>query len=74
MGTLTEKAPWFLWPFTIVWDLVTSLLVLVGRIICAALGLALMAVGVLVTMTVVGAWVGIPLTTLGMLLLVRALF
>lgn len=74
MATLTEKAPWFLWPFTLLWDLVTSILVLVGRILCAALGLVLMAVGVLVAMTVVGAWVGIPLATLGMLLLVRALF
>lgn len=74
MGSLTEKAPWFLWPFTIAWDVVTSILVLVGRIICAALGLALMAVGVMLTMTMVGAWVGIPLATLGMLLLVRALF
>lgn len=74
LASLTEKAPWFLWPFTLVWDLVTNLLILVGRILCAALGFALMVVGVLVTMTVVGAWVGIPLTTLGALLLVRALF
>jgi hypothetical protein len=74
MGTLTEKAPWFLWPLTIVWDLATSILVLVGRILCAALGFALMAVGVLVTMTIVGAWVGVPLATLGALLMVRAIF
>jgi len=74
VGSLTAKAPWFLWPVTIVWDLVTGILVLVGRILCAALGLALMAVGVLATMTVVGAWVGIPLATLGTLLLVRAIF
>jgi hypothetical protein len=74
MGSLTAKAPWFLWPLTIVWDVATSILVLVGRIICAALGLALMAVGVMLTMTMVGAWVGVPLATLGMLLMVRALF
>jgi hypothetical protein len=74
MASLTERSPWFLWPLTIVWDLTTSILILVGRIICAALGFALMAVGVLLTMTMVGAWVGIPLATLGLLLLVRALF
>ena len=74
MGSLTEKAPWFLWPLTIVWDLATTILILVGRIICAALGFALMAVGVMVAMTVVGAWLGVPLAALGLLLMVRALF
>lgn len=74
MASLTAKSPWFLWPFTLVWDLVTTLLELVGRIICAALGLALMALGILVTMTKVGAWIGIPLATLGALLMARALF
>lgn len=72
--SLTAKAPWFLWPFTLLWDFVTGVLAIVGRILCAALGLVLMAVGILVTMTVVGAWVGIPLTSLGLLLLVRAVF
>ena len=74
MASLTSKSPWFLWPFTLVWDLVTGVLELVGRILCAAFGLALMAVGVLLTMTKVGAWIGIPLATLGVMLLARALF
>jgi hypothetical protein len=74
MGSLTAKSPWFLWPFTLTWDLVTGVLELVGRILCAALGFMLMAVGVLLTMTKVGAWLGIPLAALGLLLLARALF
>jgi len=74
MGSLTARAPWFLWPLTLLWDLLTAVLALVGRIVCGLLGLALMMVGILVTMTVVGAWVGIPLASLGLLLLVRAVF
>ena len=74
MASLTAKAPWFLWPFTLIWDLVTSVLELVGRIICAALGFVLMALGILIAMTGIGAWVGVPLATLGALLMARALF
>jgi len=74
VASLTAKAPWFLWPFTLVWDLLTTVLELVGRLLCLALGLVLMMVGVFATLTVVGAWVGIPLAVLGLLLLVRALF
>jgi hypothetical protein len=70
--------PWILWPLVALWKalwaLVTTILTLVGRIICAVLGLALMMVGGLLAMTLVGAWVGIPLATFGLLLLVRALF
>ncbi len=46
----------------------------VGRLVCAALGLVLMMGGVAVTLSVIGAPVGIPLAALGFLLLVRALF
>lgn len=38
------------------------------------LALALMATGVAATMTVVGAIVGIPLFSFGLLLLIRSLF
>jgi hypothetical protein len=74
MASLTSRAPWFLWPLTMVWDLVGTLLVLVGRLLCALLGLTLMMVGSLAVMSVVGAWIGVPLAALGLLLLVRALF
>lgn len=69
-----QRTPWFLWPFALLWGLVTTVLKLVGRILCAVLGLALMMVGVLLMMTIVGAWVGVPLAVFGLLLLVRALF
>jgi hypothetical protein len=66
--------PWFLWPFVAVWRLLTMILALTGRIICAVLGLVFMAVGVTVSLSIVGAPLGVPLAAFGMLLLARSLF
>ena len=75
MNTAAERAtPLLLWPFVALWGLVGFVLRTVGRILCAVLGLALMAAGVALTLTVVGAIIGIPLAAFGLLLLVRALF
>jgi hypothetical protein len=69
-----KQIPWILWPFYAVWRLLTFILELTGRIICAVAGLALMAAGVAITVTVVAAPIGIPMAAFGFLLLVRALF
>jgi hypothetical protein len=69
-----RNVPLLLWPFYAIWRLLTFILELVGRFLCAILGLALMAVGVFVTLTIVAAPVGIPLAAFGLLLLVRAVF
>lgn len=66
--------PWFLWPFVALWRLLTFVLRATGRVVAAVLGLALLAVGIVLSMTVVGAVVGIPLAILGFLLLLRAVF
>ncbi|MEM7501576.1 MAG: hypothetical protein AAF417_06010 [Pseudomonadota bacterium] len=63
-----------LWPFVAVWRLVTFVLVLTGRLLCAILGLLIMAIGVAVTLSVVGAPLGVPLAVFGVLLVIRALF
>jgi len=63
-----------LWPFKALWALVSLILGAVGRILCAVLGLAVMAAGVALSLTVVGAIVGAPLVVFGGLLVVRALF
>jgi hypothetical protein len=65
---------WLLWPFVAVWKLLTLILEVTGRIISAVLGLVFMAVGVTISLSVVGAPLGIPIAALGMLLLVRSLF
>lgn len=69
-----RRVPLLLWPFYAVWLLLTAILEVVGRLLCGVLGLGLMAAGVAITITVLGAPVGIPLASLGLLLLVRALF
>jgi hypothetical protein len=69
-----RRTPWILWPFVAIWRLLTFVLELTGRIICAALGLGCMAVGVAITLSVIGAPLGIPIAVLGMLLVIRALF
>jgi len=69
-----RPVPWYLWPFWALWRLVTFVLRATGRLLCGVLGLALMIVGAVLSLTVVGAPVGVPLVLLGVLLVVRALF
>ncbi len=69
-----KRVPILLWPFYAIWRIVTFIFELTGRIICALIGLALMAAGVAITITVVAAPIGIPIAAFGFLLLVRALF
>ncbi len=62
------------WPFVALWRLVTWILGLTGRVLAIALGLVFMVVGVIVTLTVIGAIVGVPLFLFGVLLVLRGLF
>ena len=70
----SKKVSWVLWPFVALWRLVTFILEMTGRFVAILLGFVLIAVGVLVSMTVLGAVVGIPLALFGLLLLFRGLF
>lgn len=74
MSSDDRQIPWLLWPFYAIWRLLTLILEITGRIICAVLGLALMAAGVAVTLSIVAAPIGIPVAVFGFLLLIRALF
>lgn len=69
-----KKGSWILWPFVALWRLVTFILEMTGRFVAILLGFVLMAVGVLVSLTVVGAVVGVPLALFGLLLVFRGLF
>ena len=69
-----KKTPWILWPFVALWQFLATIIKLTGRLIAVILGLVLMIVGVIVSFTVIGAIVGIPLFTLGLLLIVRGFF
>lgn len=69
-----RNVPLLLWPFYAVWRLLTLVLELVGRLVCALIGLTLIAAGVAASLSIIGAIAGIPLASLGFLLLVRSIF
>ena len=74
MGDSNRHIPLLLWPFYAIWRLLSLILELLGRLLCAVLGIVLMAAGVAVSLSIVGAIVGIPLASFGFLLLVRSMF
>ena len=69
-----KKIPWFLWPFVALWRLVTWILEMTGRFVAILLGIVFMVVGVIVTLTVIGAIIGVPMFLFGVLLVLRGLF
>jgi hypothetical protein len=75
MTTQTKHpTPWYLWPFVGLWRLLATIVELTGRFVAMVLGIVLIVVGVLVSLTVIGAIVGIPLALIGLLLFLRGLF
>jgi hypothetical protein len=62
------------WPIVALWRLVTTLLALTGRLVLTIVGLILILVGAVLTITVIGAPLGIPLIITGLLFLARGLF
>ncbi|MCX5638994.1 MAG: hypothetical protein NTX52_15065 [Planctomycetota bacterium] len=69
-----KRVPWFLWPFVAVWELLAMVLNVTGRLLAAVLGVALMVVGIVLIVTVVGAPLGIPFVIFGLLLMIRSIF
>jgi hypothetical protein len=61
-------------PFKLVWGVLTWVLNLSGRFIAILIGLVSMVVGVLLTITIIGGIVGIPLFIFGFMLILRGLF
>jgi len=68
------KTPWVLWPFVALWRLVTWILAMTGRLVAILLGIVFMVVGVIATLTVIGAIIGVPMFLFGVLLVFRGLF
>ena len=66
--------PWYLWPFAAIWKLLAVIVELTGRLVAMILGVVLVLVGGLVSLTVIGAIVGIPLALIGLLLFLKGLF
>jgi hypothetical protein len=74
MNDTKRPIPWYLWPFWLIWKLVVGIIEFTGRIVGAILGLVLMIVGVIVSLTIVGLIIGAPLILFGFLLVLRSLF
>ncbi|MBK8782951.1 MAG: hypothetical protein IPO22_14350 [Anaerolineales bacterium] len=75
MTTQTKQhIPWYLWPFAAIWKLLAVIVEMTGRFVAMVLGLVLILVGFIVSLTIVGAIVGIPLAVIGLLLLLRGIF
>ena len=70
----STATPLLAMPFVFVWRLLGFIVMLSSRIAGALLGFVLMVAGVALTMSVIGAVAGIPLSVFGFLLLLRALF
>jgi hypothetical protein len=69
-----SKIPWYLWPFTAIWKLLATIVEMTGRFVAMVLGILLIIVGIIVSLTIVGAIIGIPLAVVGLLLLLRGMF
>ena len=65
---------WYLWPFVAIWKLIAVIVEMTGRFLAMVLGVVFIIVGVIVSLTIVGAIVGIPLAIIGLLLLFRGIF
>lgn len=74
MTTQKRHIPWYLWPFAAIWKLLAVIVEMTGRFVAMVLGIVLVIVGVLISLTIVGAIVGVPLALIGLLLFFRGLF
>ncbi len=74
MDSRSHNVHWLLWPVYVLWKLVATIIELTGRFVAILLGFVLIVAGVLVSLTIVGAIVGIPLALFGLMLTIRGIF
>ena len=74
MATATRNTPILLWPVLAVWKIITFFANAVGILITLLLGFVLMVSGFLLTSTIIGAIIGVPLFIAGLLLFIRGLY
>jgi len=74
MSTHAKSLSWLLWPFIALFKLVAAIIELTGRFVAILLGFVLLFVGAIVSLTIVGAIVGIPLMIFGGMLMIRGIF
>lgn len=64
----------FTWPILLLWKLVTFTCNAIGILLALFLGSALMVGGYVLTSTIIGALLGLPMMFFGFFLVVRALY
>lgn len=69
-----RDTPFFLWPFVALWRLLSGVVGLAGRLVLLVIGFVLVVIGAVLTITVVGSVIGLPLALVGLLLMVRSIF
>lgn len=74
MTAQKQSLPWYLWPFAALWKLLAVIVEMTGRLLAMVLGVVLIIAGVIVSLTIIGAIVGIPLAIVGFLLFLRGMF
>jgi hypothetical protein len=74
MTTQKRNIPWYLWPFAAIWKLLALIVEMTGRFVAMTLGIVFVIVGVIVSLTIIGAIVGVPLAVIGLLLFFRGMF
>lgn len=74
--TTTQKhhTHWYFWPFRAIWRLLATIVEMVGRFTAMLIGILLILAGILISLTLIGAIIGIPLALTGFLLLLRGIF
>lgn len=66
--------PWFLWPVAAVLELFTNLIEVIFRFFAAVIGFLFILAGILLSLTLIGAILGIPLVSAGLYLMFRSHF
>jgi hypothetical protein len=74
VSTHAKSIHWALWPLVALWKLLATIVELTGRFVAMVIGLLLILAGALVSLTIVGAIVGIPLMIVGGMLVIKGIF
>jgi hypothetical protein len=62
---------WLLWPFQAIFGVVSGIVKLTGRLVAVVIGLVLLILGGVLSLTVIGAIIGVPIALFGFLLIIR---
>ena len=69
-----RETPWIFKPLVWIWEFFAWIIGLTGRLLAAVLGVVFMGIGLVLTITVIAAPLGIPLLIFGFLLMLRSIF